>query len=120
LVNPFITHEVAGLVTVQVTGPASATPLLLSAVTRYEVGVAPDPAVTEIVAFAFPATAEMVGALRGVVPETVLDETPVLPLSARMTTGKVVPFVRPVITNGDVVCTGLIVTHVAPPSIEYW
>ena len=120
LVNPFITHEVAGLVTVQVIGPASATPLLLRAVTRYEVGVAPDPAVTEIVAFAFPATAEMVGALRGVVPDTVLEETPVLPLSARMTTGNVVPFASPVITNGDVVCTGLGVTHVPPPSVEYW
>jgi len=103
----------------QVIGPASATPLLLSAVTRYEVGVAPDPAVTETVALVFPAIAEIVGALSGVVPETVLEEIPVLPLIARMTTGNVVPFAKPVITSGEVVCTGLGVTHVAPLSIEY-
>ena len=119
LVNPLITHEVAGVVTVQVTGPGNATPLLLSAVTRYEVGVAPDPAVTEIVALVFPATAEMVGALSGVVPETMLEETPVFPLSARMTTGKVVPFAKPVITSGEVVCVGVGATHVTPPSVEY-
>ena len=40
-----------------------------------------------MVAFALPATAEIVGALSGVVPETRFEETPAFPLNARITTG---------------------------------
>ena len=119
-VNPEITQDVLGAVTVQVIGPANATPLLFSAVTKYEVGVAPAPAVTVMVAFAFPATAEIVGALSGVVAETRFEFTPSLPLNARITTGNVVPLARPVTIKGEVLCAGDGVIQFEPPSNEYW
>ena len=81
-----ITHVVAGAVTVQVFSGLRATPELSSAVTVYEVGDSPAAGPTVIVALPFPATAETVGGLNGVVPANTFDANPVLPLSARITT----------------------------------
>ena len=72
-----------------------------------------------MVAFALPATAEIVGALSGVVAETRFELTPSLPLNARITTGNVVPLARPVTTKGEELIAGDGVIQVVPPSIEY-
>jgi hypothetical protein len=81
-----ITQLVAGAVTVQVLAGFRATPELSRAVTVNEVGDSPTAAPTVIVARAFPATAEIVGGLNGVVPATTFDVSPVLPLKARIAT----------------------------------
>ena len=72
--------------TVHVLAGVSSTPKSSSAVTVYEVGASPaaDPTVT--VALVFPATAEMVGGLSGVVPEKIFEVRPVLPFNARIAT----------------------------------
>ena len=62
-----------------------------------------------------PATTTAVG-----VPFTAVEESP-LPaaLIARMRTGYVAPFDRPVIVIGDVVATGDLVVQLVPLFVEY-
>ena len=72
--------------TVHVLAGLSATPKSSSAVTVYEVGASPAAGPTVTVALVFPATAEIVGGLKGVVPATIFEARPVLPFKARMAT----------------------------------
>ena len=81
-----ITQLVAGAVTVQVFAGLRATPELSRAVTVNEVGDSPTAAPTVTVARPFPATAEIVGGLRGVVPGTTFEASPVFPFNARIAT----------------------------------
>ena len=85
-VKPVITQLVAGAVTVQVFAGLIATPELSRAVTVNDVGDSPAAAATVIVAAAFPATAERVGGLNGVVPATTFEASPVFPFNARIAT----------------------------------
>jgi hypothetical protein len=85
-VKPVRTHDVAGDVTVHVLAGFNTTPEASRAVTVNEVGDSPTAAATVIVARAFPATAEIVGGLSGVVPATIFEVRPVFPLSARIAT----------------------------------
>jgi hypothetical protein len=111
---------------VQVLAGLRATPELSRAVTVYEVGDSPTAAPTEIVALPFPATAEIVGELNGVVPATTFDVRPVFPFDARIATWYVVPFARAVVPSasfvisiGETASAGEIAVQVAPPSNEY-